>query len=116
MKRLKPILFLLFANLLILSKINASSIRVNPSPDVLKKEVTKLIQNKMRLYENFSEQDVTIGFMINAKNELIILDVMGDSTSACEYVKQVLNYNKVKYQQARQLTRYSIKIRLMKPK
>ncbi|MEP6646412.1 MAG: hypothetical protein ABJC12_04935 [Saprospiraceae bacterium] len=109
-------IILLTLNLFIVSGVNASPGRVNTSLDVLKKEVTRLIQkNKTRLAD-MPEQDIEVGFLINAKNELIILDVNGDSTSACEYVKQILNYNKVKFCQAKQLTRYSIKIHLVKEK
>lgn len=96
--------------------VNASPVRSNTSLDVLRKEVTKWVQNNAIPIPDVVDQVVTVGFMINAKKELIILDITGDSAPACAYVKQVLNYNKVKYNQARQLTRYSIKIRLVNGK
>lgn len=96
--------------------VNASPIRGNTCLDVLRKEVINWVQNNAIPIPDVVDQVVTVGFMINAKKELIILDVTGDSAPACAYVKQVLNYNKVKYNQARQLTRYSIKIHLVNGK
>lgn len=80
----------------------------------LRKEVLGIIKRNTGDFPDVHEQEVTVGFLINARNELIVLDVQGDSDSACEYVKEVLNYKKVKYKQARQLTRYSIKIQLVR--
>lgn len=114
---LRIILSVTFMTILSISTpINASPVRGNTSLDVLRKEVIKLVQNNSTPVPDVVDQVVTVGFLINAKKELIILDVNGDSAPACEYVKQLLNYNKVKYNQARQLTRYSIKIRLVSGK
>ncbi len=110
------ILALFIINAAFLSPISASPVRGDHSIDVLRKEVTKLVRNNFILSPDMVDQVVTVGFLINARNELIILDVNGDSASACAYVKQLLNYNKVKYNQMRQLTRYSIKIRLVDKK
>lgn len=107
------ILAIFIINAASLTPICASPVRGDNSIDVLRKEVTKLVQNNAILLPDIVDQVVTVGFLINARNELIILDVNGDSASACAYVKQILNYNKVKYNQVRQLTRYSIKIRLV---
>ena len=96
------------------SPIFASSDRDDNSLIVLKKEVARLFQlNSLKCPDN-QDQDVTVGFLINAKNELILLDVTGDSNSACEYVKQVLNYNRVRFNPEKQLTRYSLTIHLVK--
>jgi hypothetical protein len=96
-----------------LSPLFASSERDDNSLIVLKKEVTRLFHSNSITYPDIPDQDVTVGFLINARNELIILDVTGNSNSACEYVKQVLNYNRVKFNQEKQLTRYSLTIHLI---
>lgn len=104
----------LFMTILVpLTPINASPGRGHNSLDVLRKQVTKLVQNNAVMLPELVDQVVTVGFLINARNELIVMDVNGDSASACAYVKQILNYNKVKYKQMRQLTRYSISIHLV---
>ncbi len=84
------------------------------SLDMLQKEVTGLFRKNAIPFPDIIDQEITVGFLINARNELIILDVDGDSTEACDYVKQVLSYKKVKFNQARQLTRYEIKLQLVK--
>jgi len=96
------------------SPIFASSHRDDTPLIVLKKEVARLFQLNNLKYPGDQDQDVTVGFLINAKNEIILLDVTGDSNSACEYVKQVLNYNRVRFNQEKQLTRYSLTIHLVK--
>jgi len=58
-------------------------------------------------------QEVELSFLLNAKNEIVILDITGDSDEVCNYVREVLSYKKVKFRQARQLTSYSIKIQIV---
>lgn len=110
------LVFILMIQLAMIAPLTASPERGVTNLDVLKKEVTKLVQKSTIGFPAITDQEVTVGFLINARNELIILDVNGDSALACAYVKQILNYSKVKYQQGRQLTRYSIKIHLVKSK
>ena len=86
----------------------------NPDPvDDLKQEVVKIFEKHNHSFPDIQPQEVSIGFMINAKNELVITDDQGNSADACDYVKRVLNYRKVKYQQSKQLTGYSLKIQLV---
>lgn len=82
--------------------------------DELKKEIVDLLKNRNLDFLEKDIQQVSVDFLINARNELVVLDVYGDSISVCEYVKEMLNYKRVKYRQARQLTRYMINIRLVK--
>jgi len=102
--------------LTIISPLTASPGKGNNSLDILKKEVVQLFQKYAVQFPDIPDQEVTVGFLINARNELIVIDINGDSASACEYVKQVLNYNRVKYNQEKQLTRYTITIHLVKEK
>jgi hypothetical protein len=79
----------------------------------LQKEVIKLFEKHRGDLADIKPQEITIGFMINAKNELVIVDVEGDSVAACDYVKKVLNFKRVNYRQEKQLTSYSLKIQLV---
>jgi hypothetical protein len=79
----------------------------------LQHEVVQLFEKYSRNLPLDKAQDVTVYFMINAKNEMVITDVQADSEDACEYVKEVLGYKKLKYNKARQLTGYSITLRLV---
>src|SRR5688572_1507400 len=72
----------------------------------LQKEVLQLFHLHRYDFPDINDQVIDVGFMINAKSELIILDVEGESDVACDYVKEVLNYKKLKFNQARQLIRY----------
>jgi len=114
MKLFLPAFFLFLISLH--SPLKASPERGDPRLDVLKKEVTKILQKNTDGLPEVAGHEVTVGFLINARNEVIILDVNGDSAAACEYVKQILNYNKVKFCQARQLIRYSVTIHLVSEK
>ena len=92
----------------------------SPDPNVgipvhLQKEVLELFEKNKFKFPDIENQSVTVNFLINAKSELVILDVQGNSKSACDYVKEVLAYKKVKFNQLRQLTSYSIRIHLQQP-
>lgn len=111
---MKPIL--LFLSLFF--TVSTLELKAEPNPSnsslsALQKQIYILFTRTDVSFPDIPEQDVQIGFMINARNEIIVLDINGDSGPACAYVKQVLNYQKVKFTQARQLTRYNITIHLM---
>ena len=112
MKTLTFLIMIILTGLV--TPVSASPEKRIQTLDVLKKEVVQLFQKNVVQYPDISDQQVTVGFLINAKGELIILDVNGDSDAACEYVKEVLNYKKVKYNQAEQLTMYTITFHLVK--
>ena len=107
-------LFLLGTFFISLTTTVLANVENNPDPvDDLKQEVVKIFEKHNHRFPDIEPQEVSIGFMINAKNELVIMDVQGNSVDACDYVKRVLNYRKVKYQQSKQLTGYSLKIQLV---
>jgi hypothetical protein len=88
--------------------------KLNPdSLGMLQKEVAHLFEKNSLHLDNHLDQIVTVGFIINAKNEIIITDVTGDSDDACAFVKEVLNYKKLKFNRSKQLTRYSVTIHLV---
>lgn len=80
----------------------------------LKTEISNILKHRNLNFLEKDDEQVAVDFLINAKNELVVLDVYGDSVSACEYVKELLNYKRVKYKQAKQLTRYMVNIRLIR--
>ncbi len=94
-------------------ELRAESNPSNSSLSALQRQIYSLFKRTEVSFPEIPEQDVQIGFMINARNEVIVLDINGDSGPACEYVKQVLNFQKVKFTQERQLTRYNITIHLI---
>lgn len=100
----------------IITPLSASDNKPESSLDGLRKEVIQLFQKKNADFPDLQDQAVTVDFLINARNELIVVDVKGDSAQGCEYVKQVLNYRKVRYNQVKQLTGYTITIHLVKEK
>lgn len=81
---------------------------------VLHQEISILLKNRnLSFLENDTEL-VTVDFLINAKNEIVVLHIDGNNTTVCNYVKEMLNYKKVKFRQAKQLTPYVVNIRLLK--
>ena len=94
--------------------LSAVPVKSSNSFEILRKEVIQLFSKTNLKFPEIPNQAVTVGFLVNAKNELIITDVNGQCDAACEYVKSVLNFKKVKYCQAKQLTRYVITIQLVK--
>src|SRR5688500_5380422 len=79
----------------------------------LQKEVLQLFEMESSDFPDLETQEVRVGFMINAKKEIIVLDVQGKSTHACDYVKKVLSYKKVRYNPTQLMTPYTITIRLV---
>ena len=80
----------------------------------LKREVVALFNKNLPDFPELENQQVTVGFLLNAKNEIIVLDIEGENNAACDYVRDTLNFQKVKFDHARQLTRYQITIHLVK--
>lgn len=115
---MRTLLFLLF--IVIASVANNALASEGSEHDTLmalQKEVQQIFRKNGALHSSLAlneDEHVTVGFMINAKSEIIILDVNGENSVACDYVKQVLNYQQLKFDQARQLTRYVITIHLVK--
>ena len=93
---------------------NAETNKPKSSADQLRKEVSDFFKNKDLTFLENPAEIVNVSFLINPKNELVILDVTGGDSAACDYVRQVLNFQQVKYTQARQLTRYVVDIRLVR--
>ncbi len=80
----------------------------------LQKEIADLVKNHTLHNMDTDTQDVTVHFVINAQNELVIFDASGDNLSACKHVKDILNFRQIRYKQAKQLTPYIMNIRFVK--
>jgi hypothetical protein len=80
---------------------------------LLSKEIKSIVKRKTSEDVKASFDVVTIRFLINAQNELVIFDVNGQNEETCRRVKEILNYRQVKYKSARQLVPYEISIRFM---
>ena len=105
--------FILSFSLSFASPLTAKPNRKTDPVESLQREVVEIFKNNPIQFDGTAKHEVTVGFLINAKNEIIILDVNGENEPACNFVKRVLNYRKIKYAQSRQLIRYSIKIHLV---
>ena len=79
----------------------------------LQKEIKEIVSKKGLKNIGLDTQEVTVRFLINAQNEVVIFETIGDSDAACEHVKEVLNYRQVKFKQAKQLVPYQINIRFV---
>lgn len=80
----------------------------------LKKEIAGMIKSRDLHFLQHEVEKVTVAFLINARNQLVILDVTGESPVTCHFIRKVLSYQPVHYQQPRQLTRYTVELRLVK--
>ncbi|HJW30645.1 MAG TPA: hypothetical protein VJ508_15535 [Saprospiraceae bacterium] len=109
------ILTLLFASLLItLGTIPVMASTPHHSMAQLHKEVSDVFRQQDLSFLKDDVATVTVNFVINPKNEIVVFGVTGDDDDACKYVKDKLNFKKVNYIQSRQLTRYVVNIRLVK--
>jgi hypothetical protein len=57
---------------------------------------------------------ISIEFLVNARNEVVILDVCGRDEKACAFIRNLLNYRTIKFTETKQLTPYSLDIRLVR--
>ena len=82
--------------------------------DQLKKEIEGIVKKGTLKFMESDTEEVTLHFLINAQNELVIFDATGDNEAACAHVKERLNYKQVKFKQARQLTPYEVNIKFVR--
>jgi hypothetical protein len=80
---------------------------------LLSKEIKSIVKRNTPEDVKASYDVVTIRFLINAQNELVIFEATGQNEATCQRVKEILNYRQVKYKSAKQLVPYEISIRFM---
>ncbi|MBP7239861.1 MAG: hypothetical protein KBA14_06515 [Saprospiraceae bacterium] len=112
MKTLLIQMLFLSSFMLVSSTMDAGP-RTSPTT-VLHQEISSLFKDRNLSFLANEAELVTVDFLINAKNEIVVLHTEGNSTAACNYVKELLNFKKVKFRQAKQLTPYTVNIRLIK--
>ena len=86
----------------------------NANNDQLTKEIEGIFKKGTLKFMEADTEEVTVHFLINAQNELVIFDATGDNEAACAHVKEKLNYKQVKFKQARQLTPYEVNIKFVR--
>lgn len=82
--------------------------------DQLKKEIEGIVKKGTLKFMEADTEEVTVRFLINAQNELVIFDATGDNEAACAHVKERLSYKQVRFKQARQLTPYEVNIKFVR--
>ena len=112
MKTLLIQMLFLSSFMLVSSTMDAGP-RTSPTT-VLHQEISSLFKDRNLSFLANEAELVTVDFLINAKNEIVVLHTEGNSAAACDYVKEILNFKKVKFRQAKQLTPYVVNIKLIK--
>lgn len=93
---------------------NATPVDPSRSTQQLKKELSAILHKQDLTFLQQQVEKVTVEFLINARNELVILHVEGENETTCDKIKEVLGHQEVRYQQPRQLMRYKVELRLVK--
>ncbi len=110
-----PNVFTLLLSLILFIAGPLSAKAENPANnEQLQKEIESIVKKGTLKFMEADTEEVTIHFLINAQNELVIFDATGDNESACAHVKERLNYRQVKFKQARQLVPYEINIKFVR--
>ncbi len=94
--------------------LKANTFKPRSSTDQLRREVAAFFPGRDLAFLQKNVEIVRVSFLINTKNELVICDVAGEDANACDYVKKVLNFKRINYIPAKQLTRYAVDIRLVR--
>src|SRR6187200_3040329 len=68
---------------------------------ILHEEISGILKNADLSFLDNESETVTVDFVINARNEIVVLHTDGSNSRACDYVKEVLNFKKVKFKQAK---------------
>jgi len=94
MKNLK--LFLVVLGMSMLTSLTATA--NNETPSTTKKalsiEIATLIGDNIPV-KVLQDTSTEVSFMVNSKNEIVILDVASENEELCCYIKSKLNYRKI---------------------
>ena len=94
--------------------LHANTFKPRSSADQLRKEVAAFFKSKDLSFLDKNVEVVSVSFLINSKNELVIFNVSGEDSDACDYVKEVLNFQKINYTAAKPMAKYAVDIRLVR--
>ena len=109
---MKTILISLLATVLMFSPTYARADGISNTQ--LAKKIESIVSKGSFKLMAEDTQEVTVRFLINAQNEVVIFETSGDSDAMCKHVKEVLNYRQVKFKEAKQLVPYEISILFVK--
>ena len=106
---------LLLTTLIALRPLTASAdLRVEPLPNELREELQSIMARKDLSFLDNDVAVISIEFLVNARNEVVILDVCGRDEKACAFVRKLLDYRTIRFTETKQLTPYSLDIRLVR--
>ncbi|MBG7612395.1 hypothetical protein IU405_09065 [Polaribacter sp. BAL334] len=94
MRNLKSIIAILLFSFTITFSANASEKDPSKVTTELRSEIVNILGNKIPL-EVDSSSSAEVSFMINNKNELVVISVDSNLTSFNVFVKEKLNYKKI---------------------
>lgn len=99
----------------LLSSISAVAATTNPttSKNNLREQVVSLIGKRIPVKAN-GTINAQISFMVNDKNEIVIIDVTSENTELSTYIKNKLNYQKVNITKEYQKEIYELPIKVNK--
>jgi hypothetical protein len=90
------------------------ALRAEPLPNELREELQSIMARKDLSFLDSDVAVISIEFLVNARNEVVIMDVCGRDEKACAFVKKLLNYRTIRFTETKQLTPYSLDIRLVR--
>lgn len=112
---MKTFLFLsMLSTLILLPFAEVQAAKPYLSTQELKREIAGMLKNRDLHFLEKEVEMVNVEFLINAKNELVILAVKGENETTCDHIRNILGFQRVNYQQPRQLMRYKVDLRLVK--
>jgi hypothetical protein len=112
--RLPNVLSLLLSLMILVTGSLSAKADNGVNNDQLKKQIEGLIKKGSMKFMEADTEQVTVHFLINAQNQVVIFDATCDNEAVCKHVKERLNYKQVKYKQARQLTPYEVNIKFVR--
>jgi hypothetical protein len=112
---MRPITLLSLLTLLFCINTAAFAAPADPkrSMSQLKKEISVILHQQDLTFLRQPVETVTVEFLINARNEIVVLHVEGQNDHTCDKIRDILAHQPVKYKQARQLMRYKVDLRLV---
>ena len=112
---MRPMTILFFLAILFVSQPTiAAPADPAASTQQLKKEISAILHKQDLEFLQETVEKVTVEFLINAKNEIVVLHVEGANDSTCDEIRKILGHQPVRYKQPRQLMRYKVDLRFVK--
>lgn len=94
--------------LLLSFSLNATPVNLTINPDGVKEEIESLL--KAPNFKIDKNTTTMVTFMLNKKNEVLVINVETDNKSIERYIKNSLNYKKLKTNTTKKLFKIPVKI------